>query len=828
MGCFHARRPFSSLCASTLPILGLASAPLAHGQVNYSVTDLGAGNNVAGINNAGQVVGNNAIGPFVWSAGSGLVGLGPLPQDSDPNLSGGTIVLGSASSINDNQNVAGTLFTNNGLTEPFLWTANGGYQLLAPGTRNGEAAALNNSGDVVGASGNGAIKWLAPGVPQSLAVPVWNSFATSVNDTGYAVGYLVFDQRAQGLLWSPSGVPADLPNLGANIFQTVPTAINNNNQVVGYDNVPTGGVHAFSYANGNIADLGTLGGTSSRAISVNNNGAIVGNANLAGDGTTHAFVYQNGAMKDLNSMLDNSGSGWTLAGATGVNNLGQIVGSGTNAGGQTHAFLLTPHLVTTPVTTVPGSQFTNPPTSNLGSLQVFDSATGQFDLGTSAIEQNEPTIVITHGWNDNPSSWGTFASQIHSDASFPVNIVAWNWSTAASGAYAPWIAGRTPIQGIALATALSSALGGAAYDNPIQFIGHSLGTLVNAQAINQFRIYDPDDLKIQDTLFDDAEVAAVGTIRAVPSVPVAWIDNYISAFGNIHPEAANVILQGGPTDLLPVNFHSYPQDWYEQTMGTTFSPQFGFQSSITQGGLNGNEPPTGSYYIQNGNGNNLTPVFLGEAGAQTVLGVRDAVEGFTIAPSAIGYFLANDITAPIQTYNQCQVAITSNGSFQLTLGKRPNSIFSSSVKTSVKVASSPASATDAADSSSSSSYAWVPITIPTDAQYLSLDFICSGLSPTDFFSLGIDDTPLFEAENQFVTDGIATNTGFIDVSQWSGQQAQLFVGLNAGDDNNIGGTIIVDNVEFASVPEPASFCQVAIVGLLIRASRRRRTTCRAS
>ncbi len=52
-------------------------------------------------------------------------------------------------------------------------------------------------------------------------------------------------------------------------------------------------------------------------------------------------------MIDLNSLLA-SGSGWTLAGAYGINDLGQIIGDG-YYGGQRRAFLLTPNPVPVPV-----------------------------------------------------------------------------------------------------------------------------------------------------------------------------------------------------------------------------------------------------------------------------------------------------------------------------------------------------------------------------------------------------------------------------------------------------------------------------------------------
>jgi len=51
-------------------------------------------------------------------------------------------------------------------------------------------------------------------------------------------------------------------------------------------------------------------------------------------------MLDNGKLTDLNSLLP-PGSNWTLEAATGINNLGQIVGIGVDAGWTT-TFLLTP------------------------------------------------------------------------------------------------------------------------------------------------------------------------------------------------------------------------------------------------------------------------------------------------------------------------------------------------------------------------------------------------------------------------------------------------------------------------------------------------------
>ena len=54
-------------------------------------------------------------------------------------------------------------------------------------------------------------------------------------------------------------------------------------------------------------------------------------------------------MEDLNNLIP-SNSGWTLTYASGINDSGQICGTGTNPSGQIHAFILTPASIPEPST----------------------------------------------------------------------------------------------------------------------------------------------------------------------------------------------------------------------------------------------------------------------------------------------------------------------------------------------------------------------------------------------------------------------------------------------------------------------------------------------
>ncbi len=93
-----------------------------------------------------------------------------------------------------------------------------------------------------------------------------------------------------------------------------------------------------------FVDLGPLPGfVSSEAMGINNDGDIVGHSvsNWGSGQQIHAFICPaGGQMQDLNSLVP-ANSGWELTWASGINDEGQIAGTGTY-NGRRHAYLLTP------------------------------------------------------------------------------------------------------------------------------------------------------------------------------------------------------------------------------------------------------------------------------------------------------------------------------------------------------------------------------------------------------------------------------------------------------------------------------------------------------
>jgi probable HAF family extracellular repeat protein len=134
-----------------------------------------------------------------------------------------------------------------------------------------------------------------------------------------------------------SGESFGITNLGSlGGRTTMPAAINNTGQVVGYSQLAgTIAGHAFLYSDGKMMDLGTLGGSNSSALGINSSGQIVGVSDVVSFPLVrHPFLYSAGTMTDLGTLGGPEGE------AEGINASGQIVGTAQpNATGPWNGFL---------------------------------------------------------------------------------------------------------------------------------------------------------------------------------------------------------------------------------------------------------------------------------------------------------------------------------------------------------------------------------------------------------------------------------------------------------------------------------------------------------
>ena len=85
-----------------------------------------------------------------------------------------------------------------------------------------------------------------------------------------------------------------------------------------------------------VTDIGTLGGSTSQAIAVNNAGVVTGTSDSPGNTDSHVFLWTSpGGIKDLGTL------GGSSAVATAINSAGNVVGYSLLSNNVTHAFLYT-------------------------------------------------------------------------------------------------------------------------------------------------------------------------------------------------------------------------------------------------------------------------------------------------------------------------------------------------------------------------------------------------------------------------------------------------------------------------------------------------------
>ena len=219
-----------------------------------------------------------------------------------------------------------TGFSTNGLIDPLtgspqiravLWDQ--AHRIRDLGTLGGYASAVgfvNDRGHVVGSALNS--------VPEDPAI------------ASYFLGGLDAAQQSRAFIWR-GGTMLDLGTLGGN--DAAATYISEDDMVVGFSStdreihdatsLPT--THPFIWRNGHMQDLGSLGGSLSLPGTffslfgpfgriANRRGQVVGTSYLAGDASWHAFLWSDGHMADLGTL------GGANSEAMSINDLGQVVG----------------------------------------------------------------------------------------------------------------------------------------------------------------------------------------------------------------------------------------------------------------------------------------------------------------------------------------------------------------------------------------------------------------------------------------------------------------------------------------------------------------------
>ena len=122
--------------------------------------------------------------------------------------------------------------------------------------------------------------------------------------------------------------------------------INASGQIVGWVQPSADVQHAALWDDGQMTDLGTLGGDWALADAIDDRGQVVGTSTTAPGQTsfgsgTHAFIWYGGDLIDLNTTIQPAATR-SLTVANGINAVGQIVGWAGLYEEGTQAVVLTP------------------------------------------------------------------------------------------------------------------------------------------------------------------------------------------------------------------------------------------------------------------------------------------------------------------------------------------------------------------------------------------------------------------------------------------------------------------------------------------------------
>ncbi len=96
-------------------------------------------------------------------------------------------------------------------------------------------------------------------------------------------------------------------------------------------------------------------------------------------------------------------------------------------------------------------------------------------------------------------------------------------------------------------------------------------------------------------------------------------------------------------------------------------------------------------------------------------------------------------------------------------------------------------------------YAWIPITIPSNAIFMSFDFLLEGDGQNDSLAVALNGTNVLSAQLNLMQTNVALNSGPIDVSPFAGEQVEFFAGIVGGTSTNA--SVTVSNVLFY-LPQP--------------------------
>jgi len=325
-----------ALCALVASSGAIAAAP------KYTIVDLGT------------VTYNESEGRAINASGqvAGMVHDPAYNGSAFVTVNGAMVDLGAAGghsaeaqAINVAGHVAGTRH-DIGAVDTAVYYDGAWTQLFRVHSR---ALAVNDSNTVVGGFDSTigpykAFAWRDGNVNFVTDLGGTSSEAHGINASGWVVGWSQTAAEPYGsnhAFLSQAGVATDLGTLGGPSSQA--EAINQGGAVTGCADAADGTQHAFRWVAGTMQDLGTLpGGAVACGLSINAHGRVVGRAANAQSLWT-AVISAGRHLRVLSTLLPaQDRKRWVLQQATGINDKGQITGTGQLDGLYVHAFLMTP------------------------------------------------------------------------------------------------------------------------------------------------------------------------------------------------------------------------------------------------------------------------------------------------------------------------------------------------------------------------------------------------------------------------------------------------------------------------------------------------------
>jgi probable HAF family extracellular repeat protein len=298
---------------------------LASGGAMTSIPSLGSSYSFAyGINDSGQVVGISGSDAFLYNSSTHtLIDL----TATDHVTLGGSVA--QANGINDSGQIVGQA-RNSSTNQAFVYSGGTMTNLsTSAGGGQGYAEAINAGGQITG-------QQVFTGTNAGTHAFLYTG-GTGAADTG--------------------GSMKNLGTIGGSSGTSIGYDVNASGEVVGESMVNNGSIfHAFVYNGTSMVDLfsgSAYTGYNSQAFAIDTAGDVVGVYSSSSFSGTHGYLdtYSNGVytMTDLNSLISPT-SGWTITGAYGINDNGQIDVIANNGTSSQVLLLTAPLLVPEPPT----------------------------------------------------------------------------------------------------------------------------------------------------------------------------------------------------------------------------------------------------------------------------------------------------------------------------------------------------------------------------------------------------------------------------------------------------------------------------------------------